>query len=74
MIKNNFVLSKSILLKNVFAGRKVDFAEYGNFAFSKNIKLGDKKDKYKSVFAIAVKDDVVVASWHCMEIAFLNVL
>jgi hypothetical protein len=31
--------------------------------------MGDKKQKQKSVVAMAVEDDVVVVLWHWIEIA-----
>jgi hypothetical protein len=31
--------------------------------------MGDKKQKQKSVFEMAVEEDVVIVLWHWMEIA-----
>jgi hypothetical protein len=53
---------KTILLNNVFARSKNVFA----FCF---FRLGDKQQKQKSVFAMAVEDDVVVVLWHWVEIS-----
>ena len=68
--KNNSVLPKIILLKNVFVGSKNVFVENGYLVFSENIKLGDRRtNRNQSLQCFAFKQ------WSVFMLrAFLNLL